>query len=78
MQKDLKKIKALKELKAFNKKYNISVTVDENMEDFSNDPYFVAKNEKAAKFLAEHGVPESFKKKSKSLKAKSKKSKLKA
>jgi len=74
MQKDLNKIKALKELKAFNKKYNISVTVDENMEDFSKDPFVVAKNEKAAKLIAKYGLPKSFQKKTKSLKAKSKKS----
>ncbi len=62
MKKDLKTSKALT---AFNKKYNISITVDKNMPDFSKDPVFRAKHEKAEKFLAEHGTPESFRKKSK-------------
>jgi hypothetical protein len=51
--------------KKIDKILNESITVDENMEDFSNDPVFVAKNEKAEKFLAEHGVPESFSNKTK-------------
>ena len=51
-----------------------SITVDENMEDFSKDPFVVAKNEKAAKLIAKYGLPKSFQKKTKSLKAKSKKS----
>jgi hypothetical protein len=52
--------KKVRKLKDFKKKYNITVTIDENMEDFSKDPYVVAKNEKAAKLIAKYGLPESF------------------
>jgi hypothetical protein len=51
--------KNLKELRALNKKYNISVTVDKNMEDHSNDPFVLAKLEKAEKLIAKYGLPES-------------------
>ena len=57
--------KNLKELKALNKKYNISVKIDKNMPDFSNDPYVIAKTEKAREFLVKYGIPESFKNKPK-------------
>ena len=52
--------KNLKELRALNKKYNISVTIDKNMPDLSNDPFVLAKNEKAEKLLSKYPVPESF------------------
>jgi hypothetical protein len=51
--------KNLKVLRALNKKYNISVTVDKNMEDHSNDPFVLAKLEKAEKLIAKYGLPES-------------------
>jgi hypothetical protein len=51
--------KNLKELKALNKKYNVSITIDKNMPDLSNDPFVLAKLEKAEKFIAEHGLPDS-------------------
>jgi hypothetical protein len=46
------------------------IVIDENMPDFSNDPFVLAKLEKAEKFLAEHGLPESFYKKSNAKKPK--------
>jgi hypothetical protein len=52
--------KDLKELKALNKKYNISIKIDKNMPDLSNDPYVLAKKEKAEKLLTKYPVPESF------------------
>jgi hypothetical protein len=55
--------KNLRELKALNKKYKISVRIVKNMPDLSNDPVFVAKKEIAEKFIAEHGLPEDFKSK---------------
>lgn len=51
--------KNLKELKALNKKYNVSITIDHDIPDLSNDPFVLAKLEKAKKFIAEHGLPES-------------------
>jgi hypothetical protein len=51
--------KNTKELKTLIEKYNISVTIDKNMPDHSNDPFVLAKLEKAEKFIAEHGLPES-------------------
>jgi hypothetical protein len=62
--------KNLKELRALNKKYNISVTVDKNMEDHSNDPFVLAKLEKAEKLIAKYGLPESTNTKSKAKKKK--------
>ena len=52
--------KNTKELKALIKKYNISVTIDKNMEDHSNDPFVMSKKEKAEKLLSKYPVPESF------------------
>jgi hypothetical protein len=49
--------------KEINKILKKSFRVDKNMEDFSKDPVFVAKHEKAEKFIAEHGLPESSNKK---------------
>ena len=37
-------------------------------EDFSKDPVFLAMHERAERFIAEHGLPESFKKKPKKAK----------
>ena len=34
------------------------IPVDPDMEDFSNDPYVIAKTEKAKKFLMKTGIPE--------------------
>jgi hypothetical protein len=51
--------KNLKELRALNKKYNISITIDKNMQDHSNDPFVLRKMEIAEKFIAEHGLPDS-------------------
>jgi hypothetical protein len=66
--------KDLRELKALNKKYKISIKIDKNMPDYSNDPVVLAKNEKARKLIAEFGLPEDFKRKpkAKSLKRKKK------
>jgi len=57
--------KARKDLKYLNKKFNISIRTDKNMRDYSKDPVFVAKNEKAEKFIAENGLPKDFKTKPK-------------
>ena len=43
----------------------INVTIDENMRDYSNDPYFKKKHEEAAEFIKKHGLPKSFKKENK-------------
>ena len=61
------------------KKFNRSLFLyDDNFPDFSNDPYVLAKMEKAEKLIAEYGLPESFKTKSKkSVKAKGSKPKAK-
>jgi hypothetical protein len=67
--------KNTKELKALIKKYNISVTIDKNMPDHSNDPFVLAKLEKAEKLLTKYPVPESFLNKPK---AKNKKGKVKS
>jgi hypothetical protein len=57
--------KNLKELKALNKKYKISVRIVKNMPDLSNDPVVLAKMEKAEKLIAQYGIPEEFKAKNK-------------
>jgi hypothetical protein len=44
------------------------IPVDPNMEDFSNDPYVIAKTEKARKFLIANGTPKSFQNKIKTKK----------
>lgn len=54
-----KNLKLSKELKEFTKN---PILIDENMPDYSNDPFVLAKLEIAEKFLAEHGLPESVKK----------------
>ncbi len=51
--------KELRELRAFKKKYGIKITVDKNMPDYSNEPFFIAKNEKAAEFLKKHPIERS-------------------
>ena len=58
MKKNLKQSKALKEL------VKNPILIDENIRDHSNDPFVLAKLEKAEKFIAEHGLPDSFYKKS--------------
>ena len=64
MKKNLKQSKALKE---FTKN---PILIDENMPDLSNDPFVLAKLEKAEKFSAEHGLPDSFYKSSNTKKPK--------
>jgi hypothetical protein len=49
-----KKIKS-KNPFSFNKE---DFSIVDDMPDFSKDPVFVAKQEKAEKFIAEYGVPE--------------------
>lgn len=39
----------------------LNATVDPNMPDFSNDPYFVKKNEKAEANLKKWGLPDAIK-----------------
>ncbi len=41
------------------------VPIDENFPDLSNDPFVLAKMEKAEKLIAEYGLPELMKKKAK-------------
>jgi hypothetical protein len=41
------------------------VPVDKNFPDLSNDPFVLAKMEKAEKLIAEYGLPELLKKKTK-------------
>jgi hypothetical protein len=41
------------------KKNKSSVTVDENMRDYSNDPHVRKKAEAARTFLKKHGAPKS-------------------
>src|SRR5258705_13512120 len=62
--------KNLKELRALNKRYNISVTIDKNMRDHSNDPFVLASLKRAEEFIAKHGLPESITKPNKSRKPK--------
>lgn len=33
------------------------ITIDPNMRDYSKDPFFVKKAEKARAFIAKHGLP---------------------
>jgi hypothetical protein len=40
-----------------NKKHLPGITVDPNMTDYSKDPFFVKKAEKARAFIAKHGLP---------------------
>jgi hypothetical protein len=44
-------------------KIDATIIVDDNMRDYSNDPFFVKKAEKATAFLQKHGLPKSAKKK---------------
>ncbi len=41
----------------------LDVTVKKNMRDYSKDPFFVEKAEKAIAFLKKHGLPKAIKKK---------------
>jgi hypothetical protein len=45
-----------KQVKNLIKKSKVSFRVDNNMPDFSKDPAFIAKQEKAEKLLAECGL----------------------
>jgi hypothetical protein len=56
-------------LKDLNKKSKAYFQIDNNMPDFSKDPSFLAKHELAEKFIAEHGLPDSFKQKAKKVKS---------
>jgi hypothetical protein len=51
------------------------IPVDENMDkkNFTNFPYFQAKDEKAAELIAKYGIPESFKDKKRKTQSKIKK-----
>jgi hypothetical protein len=51
--------------KALKKFLKTPILIDENMEDFSNQPVFVKRGEQAAEFIAKNGLPESFKTKPK-------------
>jgi hypothetical protein len=48
---------------AANNKNKIEIPVKKDMRDYSNDPYFVKKAEKAAAFLKKHGLPKQLKQK---------------
>jgi hypothetical protein len=50
------------------KKLKEPIPVDPNMKDFSDDPYVVAKTEKAREFLLKNGIPKSDINKSKAIK----------
>ena len=52
--------KKVKDVKSKNTKYKISVRIDNNMPDLSNDPFVLAKKEKAENLLSKYPVPESF------------------
>jgi hypothetical protein len=49
--------------KAIKKFLKTPILIDENMEDFSNHPDFVARSKQATEFIAKNGLPKSFKKK---------------
>jgi hypothetical protein len=66
MKKDPKISKALKKF------LETPILVDENMPDFSNAPFVLAKMEIAEKFISEHGLPGDFKNKQKAKSPKSK------
>ena len=42
---------------AVNKNKTSKVAVNENMQDYSKEPFFVKKAEKATAFLKKHGLP---------------------
>lgn len=44
------------------KKNKLRIIVKKDMYDYSNDPYFVEKAEKATAFLKKNGLPEAIKK----------------
>ncbi len=43
--------------KVHKRKYGLEITIDPNMRDYSKDPYFIEKAEKARAFIAKHGLP---------------------
>ena len=43
----------------------VNITVKKNMKDYSNEPSFVKKAEKATAFFKKHGLPKSISKKNK-------------
>jgi hypothetical protein len=47
------------------KKHLPGIIVDPNMRDYSKEPYFVEKHERARSFIAKHGVPKDWVKKPK-------------
>jgi hypothetical protein len=48
------------------KKHLPGITVDPNMRDYSKDPFFVKKAERAREFIAKHGLPKDLDKPKKS------------
>jgi hypothetical protein len=48
------------------KKHLPGITVDPNMRDYSKDPFFVKKAERARAFIAKHGLPKDLDKPKKS------------
>jgi hypothetical protein len=46
-------------------KNTAEIPVKKDMRDYSNDPYFVKKAEKATAFLKKNGLPKDFQKKTK-------------
>ncbi len=46
---------------AKNKKHLPGITVGSDMRDYSKDPFFVKKLEKARAFIAKHGLPKEIK-----------------
>jgi hypothetical protein len=43
------------------KKHLPGITVNPNMRDYSKEPYFVEKHERARAFIAKHPIPEDMK-----------------
>ena len=39
------------------KKTSLGIPIDPNMRDYSKEPYFIKKAEKARAFIAKHGLP---------------------
>jgi hypothetical protein len=47
------------------KKHLPGITINPNMRDYSKDPFFVKKAERARAFIAKHGLPKEKSKKAK-------------
>jgi hypothetical protein len=61
--------KGSKESKILKKFLKTPILIDEDFPDLSNDPFVLKKMEMAEKFIAEHGLPDSPKNKSKAKKS---------